>query len=43
MTLDVAAKKLPEAKARVDARLARTPNDPAALVLAARTYATAGD
>jgi tetratricopeptide (TPR) repeat protein len=27
----------------VDARLVRTPNDPAALVLAARTYATTGD
>ena len=43
LTLDAAAKHLPEAKARVDARLARTPDDPVVLVLAARTYATAGD
>jgi putative PEP-CTERM system TPR-repeat lipoprotein len=43
VALDAAAKKLPEAKALVDARLARTPDDPAVLILAARTYATGGD
>jgi tetratricopeptide (TPR) repeat protein len=43
VTLDWAAKKLPEGMARVEARLARTPNDPVVLILAARTYNTAGD
>ncbi len=43
VTLDVVAKKLPDARARVEARLAKTPNDKAVLLLAARTYAAGGD
>jgi putative PEP-CTERM system TPR-repeat lipoprotein len=43
VALDAASKRLPEARARVEARLAKTPNAPAVLILAARTYATAGD
>ena len=41
MTLDAFTNNLPAARARVEARLARTPNDPAVLILAARTYYTA--
>jgi cellulose synthase operon protein C len=43
VTLDVASKKFPEAKARLEARLAKTPDDPAVLILTARTYAMVGD
>jgi putative PEP-CTERM system TPR-repeat lipoprotein len=43
LALDAVSKKLSEAKTRVEARLARTPNDPLVLTMAARTYATAGD
>jgi tetratricopeptide (TPR) repeat protein len=43
VTLDIAARKGPDARSRVDARLAKTPNQPEVLVLAARTYATLGD
>jgi len=43
VTLDVAAKKVPDARRRVEARLARTPDDPDVLMLAARTYATRSD
>jgi tetratricopeptide (TPR) repeat protein len=43
VTLDWAAKKLPDGMARVEARLARTPNDPVVLILAARTYNTAAN
>ena len=43
ISLDLAAKNRASAVSRIDSRLARTPNDPAVLVLAARTYARAGD
>ena len=43
ITLDFSAKNRAGAVSRIDARLARTPNDPAVLLLAARTYARAGD
>ena len=43
ISLDLAAKNRASAVSRIDARLARTPNDPAVLLLAARTYARAGD
>ncbi len=35
--------RLPDARGRVEARLARRPNQPDVLILAARTYATLGD
>ena len=41
--LDVGAKRLDEARTRVDDALRASPEDPSLLVLAARTYATAGD
>ncbi len=41
--LDLASKRFAEAGSRVESRLARTPYDPAVLVLAARTYANLGD
>jgi putative PEP-CTERM system TPR-repeat lipoprotein len=41
--LDVGAKRLDDARRRVDDALRAAPEDPALLVLAARTYATAGD
>ena len=43
ISLDFAAKNRAGAVARIDARVARTPNDAAVLLLAARTYARAGD
>jgi len=43
VTIDIAQNRLADARARVDARLARTPDDPTVLVLAARTHATAKD
>ncbi len=43
ISLDFSAKHRANAVARIDSRLARTPNDPAVLLLAARTYARAGD
>lgn len=43
VTVDLAAGKTADAKARVDAKLAASPNDPAVLVLTARTYASAGE
>jgi tetratricopeptide (TPR) repeat protein len=43
VALDMAAKKMPDARARVEAQLARTPNNPSVLIFAARTYATGGD
>jgi putative PEP-CTERM system TPR-repeat lipoprotein len=41
--LDVGAKRLADARRRVDDALRAAPEDPALLVLAARTYATSGD
>jgi putative PEP-CTERM system TPR-repeat lipoprotein len=41
--LDLAAKRVPEALARVEARVAQNPSDPAALLLAARTYGMSGN
>ena len=38
VSLDVAAKKPADARARIDARLAKAPNDQAALLLSARLY-----
>jgi putative PEP-CTERM system TPR-repeat lipoprotein len=43
LAVDAVSKRLPEATARVEARLARTPDDPAVLTMAARTYASGGD
>ncbi len=43
LVLDAEAKNFPAAKARVEARLAKTPNDPTLLMLAAQTYMEAGD
>ena len=43
ISLDFSAKNRAGAISRIDSRLARTPNDPAVLLLAARTYARAGD
>jgi len=43
VTIDVTAKRMPDARARVEAKLARTPDDPDVLIFAARTYATGGD
>jgi Flp pilus assembly protein TadD len=43
VAVDLAAGKPADARSRVEARLAKTPNDPAILILAARTYATTGD
>ena len=43
ISLDFSAKNRANAVSRIDSRLARTPNDPAVLLLAARTYARAGD
>jgi putative PEP-CTERM system TPR-repeat lipoprotein len=43
VSLDLAEKNSSRAISRVEARLARAPNDPGALVLAARTYGSAGD
>jgi Tfp pilus assembly protein PilF len=43
VTLDVWAKKLPDARARVESHLARTPNSGPLLVLSARLSATEGD
>jgi putative PEP-CTERM system TPR-repeat lipoprotein len=43
VALDAGSRKLPDARARVEARLARTPDDPMVLILAARTYAAMGD
>ncbi len=40
--LDALDSKLPAARARLEARLARTPNDPDVLILAAQAYYTAG-
>ena len=40
---DIRSKRLPDALARIEARLKQTPNDPKLLVLAAETYAEAGD
>jgi putative PEP-CTERM system TPR-repeat lipoprotein len=42
-TLDIMAKRVPEARARVDARLARMPTDAQTLMLAARVYGMTGD
>jgi putative PEP-CTERM system TPR-repeat lipoprotein len=43
MRLDVAAKKPADARSRVEAKLAQTPNDGHLLQLAASTYAATGD
>jgi putative PEP-CTERM system TPR-repeat lipoprotein len=43
VSLDLAGKNPSSAVARVETRLARTPNDAGALVLAARTYVATGD
>jgi tetratricopeptide (TPR) repeat protein len=43
VALDVSARKIPEARARVDALVASPTARPVALMLAARTYAAAGD
>ena len=43
ISLDLAAKKNASAVSRAESRLARMPNDPATLMLAARTYARAGE
>jgi tetratricopeptide (TPR) repeat protein len=43
VALDVSARKIPEARARVDALIASPTAKPVALMLAARTYAAAGD
>jgi tetratricopeptide (TPR) repeat protein len=43
LALDLAAKRFPEARARAEAAIAARPNDPALMMLAARTAATAGD
>ena len=40
---DAASNKLPAARARVEARLASTPDDPAVMMVAARTYAASND
>jgi putative PEP-CTERM system TPR-repeat lipoprotein len=40
---DLRSKRLPDALARIEARLKQTPNDPQLLLLAAETYAHAGD
>ena len=43
VTLDIGEKQVAQARRRVDAQLQRTPNNAPLLLLAARTYATAGD
>jgi putative PEP-CTERM system TPR-repeat lipoprotein len=43
VALDVSEKKMDNARARVEARLAKTPADHEVLLLAARTYAASGD
>jgi tetratricopeptide (TPR) repeat protein len=43
VTMDVKAKRLANARVRVDAALAKTPNAPEALLLAAKTYAANGN
>jgi tetratricopeptide (TPR) repeat protein len=43
IAIDIRSKKIPEALARIEARLKESPNDPKVLVLAAETYAQAGD
>jgi len=43
VALDVSGRKFPEARARVDAIVASPTAEPAALMLAARTYAATGD
>jgi putative PEP-CTERM system TPR-repeat lipoprotein len=43
VSLDVSAKQIAAARARVDARLAKSPADPALLALAAQVQAAAGD
>jgi Tfp pilus assembly protein PilF len=43
VTLDVGAKQVDQARRRVEAQLAKTPNSAPLLLLAARTFATAGD
>lgn len=43
VTLDILEKKPAAARARLEARLAATPNDPAALFLAGNSYLTIGD
>jgi tetratricopeptide (TPR) repeat protein len=43
VVLDLQAKRTAEALSRVDARVTRTPSDPAMLMLAARTHASTGD
>ena len=43
VSLDLSNKNRASAISRVEKRLARTPDEPAALLLAARTYARAGD
>ena len=43
ISLDLAAKNNASAVSRAESRLARMPNDPATLMLAARTYARAGE
>ena len=42
LTLDVRAKRVPAAIARIEARTASSPNNPALLYLAALTYSAAG-
>lgn len=41
--VDLAEKKVDSARSRADARLAKTPNDPVLLTIAARVHATTGD
>jgi putative PEP-CTERM system TPR-repeat lipoprotein len=43
VTLDIGDKQIGQARRRVDAQLQQTPNSAPLLLLAARTYATAGD
>ena len=43
VSLDLAARRHAEARARAEARLASTPGDSAALLLAGRTYSAVGD
>jgi len=43
VALDVSARKMPDARARVDALVASPTAEPVALMLAARTYAATGD
>jgi len=43
VTMDVKAKRLANARVRVDAALAKSPNAPEALLLAAKTYAANGN